>query len=162
MLCTQIFLFSFDIQNNFGTQHVLQLLRSSEKDLPVPHVLLMFTLQLVQLKNNETVWLQNVLLKSIYVLQDKIHLLEMFLSFVFYYDPGKKIERSEIQIIYFQNQSIYYICWYLLKDSIGTGKKIYFLNFLIRTDCYFQFYQKSKPVKIMKVSTQMSLVSHST
>ena len=26
----------FDIQNNFGTQHVLQMLRASEKDLPVP------------------------------------------------------------------------------------------------------------------------------
>ena len=27
--------FCFDIQNNFGTQHVLQMLRASEKDLPV-------------------------------------------------------------------------------------------------------------------------------
>ena len=27
--------FCFDIQNNFGTQHVLQMLRTSEKDLPV-------------------------------------------------------------------------------------------------------------------------------
>ena len=36
MLCTQLlFLFCFDIQNNFGTQHVLQMLRASEKDLPV-------------------------------------------------------------------------------------------------------------------------------
>ena len=26
------FLFCFDIQNNFGTQHVLQMLRASEKD----------------------------------------------------------------------------------------------------------------------------------
>ena len=30
-----LFLFCFDIQNNFGTQHVLQMLRASEKDLPV-------------------------------------------------------------------------------------------------------------------------------
>ena len=29
------FLLFFDIQNNFGTQHVLQMLRASEKDLPV-------------------------------------------------------------------------------------------------------------------------------
>ena len=36
MLCTQIVVFvCFDIQNNFGTQHVLQMLRASEKDLPV-------------------------------------------------------------------------------------------------------------------------------
>ena len=36
MLCTQIvILFCLDIQNNFGTQHVLQILRASEKDLPV-------------------------------------------------------------------------------------------------------------------------------
>ena len=28
-------MFYFDIQNNFGTQHVLQMLRASEKDLPV-------------------------------------------------------------------------------------------------------------------------------
>ena len=38
MLCTQIVvfvLFCFDIQNNFGTQHVLQMLRASEKDLPI-------------------------------------------------------------------------------------------------------------------------------
>ena len=27
--------FCFGIQNNFGTQHVLQMLRASEKDLPV-------------------------------------------------------------------------------------------------------------------------------
>ena len=27
--------FCFDIQNNFGTQHVLQTLRASKKDLPV-------------------------------------------------------------------------------------------------------------------------------
>ena len=27
--------FCFDIQNNFGTQHVLQMLQTSEKDLPV-------------------------------------------------------------------------------------------------------------------------------
>ena len=27
--------FCFEIQNNFGTQHVLQMLRASEKDLPV-------------------------------------------------------------------------------------------------------------------------------
>ena len=30
-----LFLFCFDIQHNFGTQHVLQILRASEKDLPV-------------------------------------------------------------------------------------------------------------------------------
>ena len=30
-----LFLYYFDIQNNFGTQHVLQMLRASEKDLPV-------------------------------------------------------------------------------------------------------------------------------
>ena len=30
-----LFLFCFDIQNNFGTQHVLQILRASEKGLPV-------------------------------------------------------------------------------------------------------------------------------
>ena len=30
-----LFLFCFDIQNNFGTQYVLQMLRASEKDLPV-------------------------------------------------------------------------------------------------------------------------------
>jgi hypothetical protein len=30
-----LFLFCFDIQNNFGTQHVLQMLRASEKNLPV-------------------------------------------------------------------------------------------------------------------------------
>ena len=30
-----LFLFCFDIQNNFGTQHVLQMLRASEKDLPL-------------------------------------------------------------------------------------------------------------------------------
>ena len=36
MLCTQIvILFCLDIQNNFGTQHVLQMLGASEKDLPV-------------------------------------------------------------------------------------------------------------------------------
>ena len=36
MLCTQIGFFCFFyIQNNFGTQHVLQMLRASEKDLPV-------------------------------------------------------------------------------------------------------------------------------
>ena len=29
-----LFLFCFDIKNNFGTQHVLQMLRASEKDLP--------------------------------------------------------------------------------------------------------------------------------
>ena len=29
--------FCFDIQNNFATQHVLQMLRASEKDLPVRH-----------------------------------------------------------------------------------------------------------------------------
>ena len=28
--------FCFDIQNNFGTHHVLQMLRASKKDLPVP------------------------------------------------------------------------------------------------------------------------------
>ena len=27
--------FCFEIQNNFGSQHVLQMLRASEKDLPV-------------------------------------------------------------------------------------------------------------------------------
>ena len=32
-----VFLFCFDIQNNFGAQHVLQMLRASEKDLPVPY-----------------------------------------------------------------------------------------------------------------------------
>ena len=36
MLCTQIVVvFCFDIQKNFGAQHVLQMLRASEKDLPV-------------------------------------------------------------------------------------------------------------------------------
>ena len=30
-----LFLICFDIQNNFGTQHVLQMLQASEKDLPV-------------------------------------------------------------------------------------------------------------------------------
>ena len=30
-------LFCFDIQNKFGTQYVLQMLRASEKDLPVPY-----------------------------------------------------------------------------------------------------------------------------
>ena len=30
-----LFLFRFDIQNNFGTQHVLQMLWASVKDLPV-------------------------------------------------------------------------------------------------------------------------------
>ena len=36
MLWTQIvILFCLDIQNNFGTQHVLQMLGASEKDLPV-------------------------------------------------------------------------------------------------------------------------------
>ena len=30
-----LFLFGFDIQNNFGIQHVLQMLQASEKDLPV-------------------------------------------------------------------------------------------------------------------------------
>ena len=34
MLCTQI-VFCFDIQNNFCTQHVLLILRASEKDIPV-------------------------------------------------------------------------------------------------------------------------------
>ena len=29
------FLFCFDVQDNCGTQHVLQMLRASEKDLPV-------------------------------------------------------------------------------------------------------------------------------
>ena len=53
-------------------------------------ICIIFTLELVQLKNNETIWLQNVLLESIYVVLDKIHLREMFLSFVFCYDPGKK------------------------------------------------------------------------
>ena len=32
--------FCFDIQNNFGTQHVLQMLRASEKDLPVRPIIL--------------------------------------------------------------------------------------------------------------------------
>ena len=32
MLCTQIVVL---VQNNFGTQHVLKMLRASEKDLPV-------------------------------------------------------------------------------------------------------------------------------
>ena len=32
---TKLFFFCFDIQNNFGTQDVLQMLRASEKDLPV-------------------------------------------------------------------------------------------------------------------------------
>ena len=36
---TLLFLFCFDIQNNFGTQHVLQMLRASEKDLPVSNTL---------------------------------------------------------------------------------------------------------------------------
>ena len=31
-----LFLFCSDIQNNFGTQYVLRMLRASEKDLPVP------------------------------------------------------------------------------------------------------------------------------
>ena len=35
MLCTQMVCFCFDIQNNFGTQPILQMLRASEKDLPV-------------------------------------------------------------------------------------------------------------------------------
>ena len=35
-----LFLFCFDIQNNFGTQHVLQMLRASEKDLTVSYVIL--------------------------------------------------------------------------------------------------------------------------
>ena len=37
IFCVQkwLFLFYFDIQNNFGTQHVLQMLRTFEKDLPV-------------------------------------------------------------------------------------------------------------------------------
>ena len=30
-----LFLFCFDIKNNFGTQHVLQMLQAFEKDLPV-------------------------------------------------------------------------------------------------------------------------------
>ena len=39
MLCTQIVVFAcLDIQNNFGTQHVLQMLRASEKDLPVSQI----------------------------------------------------------------------------------------------------------------------------
>ena len=29
-------MFCFDIENNFGTQHALQMLQASEKDLPVP------------------------------------------------------------------------------------------------------------------------------
>jgi penicillin-binding protein-related factor A (putative recombinase) len=40
ILCTQIVgfvLFCFDKQNNFGAQHVLQMLPTSEKDLPVSH-----------------------------------------------------------------------------------------------------------------------------
>jgi hypothetical protein len=32
--------FCIDIQNNFGAQHVLQMLRASEKDLPVLHNLI--------------------------------------------------------------------------------------------------------------------------
>ena len=32
-----LFSFCFDIQNNFGTQNVLQMLQASEKDLPVTH-----------------------------------------------------------------------------------------------------------------------------
>ena len=35
-----LFLFCSDIQNNFGTQHVLQMLRASEKDLPVLCILI--------------------------------------------------------------------------------------------------------------------------
>ena len=34
------FWFCFDIQNNFGTQYVLQMLQPSGKDLPVPHLLI--------------------------------------------------------------------------------------------------------------------------
>ena len=37
-----LFLYCFDIQNNFGTQHVLQMLRASEKDLPVLKYILLF------------------------------------------------------------------------------------------------------------------------
>ena len=33
--CLAFLHFCFDIQNNFGTQHVLQMLRASEKELPV-------------------------------------------------------------------------------------------------------------------------------
>ena len=41
MLWTQIvILFCLDIQNNFGTQHVLQMLGASEKDLSVQITLL--------------------------------------------------------------------------------------------------------------------------
>ena len=41
MLWTKIvILFCLDIQNNFGTQHVLQMLRASEKDLPVLRIAL--------------------------------------------------------------------------------------------------------------------------
>jgi hypothetical protein len=37
MFCSQIVVFVlFDIQNNFGTQYVLQMLQASEKGLPVP------------------------------------------------------------------------------------------------------------------------------
>ena len=37
--------FCFDIQNNFGTQHVLRMLRTSEKDLPVILPILQYTIK---------------------------------------------------------------------------------------------------------------------
>ena len=42
-----LFLFCFDIQNNFGTQNVLQMLRASEKDLPVGLLLVIFAFVLL-------------------------------------------------------------------------------------------------------------------
>ena len=56
MLCTQIVvfvLFCFDIQNNFGTQHVLQMLRASEKDLPVWNVYLLYYIHTRFWKDNQ-------------------------------------------------------------------------------------------------------------
>ena len=41
------------IQNNFGTQHVLQMLRASEKDLPVPGVIYQGVLTIEMLEERE-------------------------------------------------------------------------------------------------------------
>jgi hypothetical protein len=60
MLCTQIlFLFCFDIQDNFGTQHVLQMLRASEKDFPV-RFLMHQTLLILKINLPEVVQLESV------------------------------------------------------------------------------------------------------
>ena len=64
----------------------------------------------------------------------------------------QKIEPSEFQRIYFQNQSIYYICWYvqtalgILKPGYRDRKQIYFLNFLIQI-ATFNFSILLKPVE---------------